>query len=132
MANLLLKFPLTISNLGVTPVIKNCNTWGLDLWKSRGASGRCPIYLRSLGLNRLCSLTGRLGPPPAAATALLLHGRDRRRGGLLVAQLEVGAHLVADVALRSDDVPLAVGGGVGLVEDGAGAAGRANHPVEEV
>lgn len=72
---------------------------------------------------------GRLGPPPAAATALLLHGRDRRRGGLLVAQLEVGAHLVADVALRSDDVPLAVGGGVGLVEDGAGAAGRANHPV---
>ena len=77
-------------------------------------------------------LTGWLGPPPAAAL-LLLQGRDRRRCGLLVAQLEVGAHLVVDVAFGSDDVPLAVGGGggggVGLVEDGAGAAGRANHPV---
>ena len=78
-------------------------------------------------------LTGWLGPPPAAAALLLLQGRDRRRCGLLVAQLEVGAHLVVDVALRSDDVPLAVvgGGGVGLIEDGAGAAGRANHSAEE-
>ena len=73
-------------------------------------------------------LTRGLGPPP-----LLLGGRGRRGRGLLVAQLEVGAHLVVDVALRSDDVPLAVGSrgsrsGVRLVEDGAGAAGRANHP----
>ena len=76
-------------------------------------------------LSALSILTRGLGPPP-----LLLGGRRRRGRGLLVAQLEVGAHLVVDVALRSDDVPLAVGGGgVGLVEDGAGAAGRANHPV---
>ena len=59
MANLLLKSPLTILNLGVTPVIKNYNTWRLDLWKSRGASGRCPISLRSLDIlvfTILCNL----------------------------------------------------------------------------
>ena len=43
-------FPAQNSYLGVTPVIKKCSAWGLDLWKSRGASGRCPFHLRSLGI----------------------------------------------------------------------------------
>ena len=76
--------------------------------------------------NKYSKITGRLRPP--FSRTLLLHGRGRRRGGLLVAKLKVGAHLVVDVAIRGHAIPLAVAAAVGLVEDGAGAPGRTDHP----
>ena len=84
--------------------------------------GTTKYIIMGSGLFGLYKLTGRLRPP--FIRTLLLHGRGRRRGGLLVAKLKVGAHLVVDVAVRGHVIPLA--GGLG--EDSTGAPGRLDHP----